>query len=242
MVTAMEDRKFVSQPLYVQLREVLMQRISSGVWQPGAALPNEIDLAREFGLSAGTVRKALDWMEQANLVVRQQGRGTFVRDPSGDDLAGRYESLRASNGAPIQVGVSEISSEEAEANARECVHLQIGPGARVRRIRQLRSIGSVPFMVEETSVPVALFPERLPAEYNLTKSAKESGVLLGKAVERLRIERAQPQIATALGLTPGASVLRLDRIVHVIDGRPAEWRVAYCNLGDNQYVATLGHA
>lgn len=242
MVTTMEDKKFVSQPLYVQLREVLMQRISSGVWQPGAALPNEIDLAREFGLSAGTVRKALDWMEQANLVVRQQGRGTFVRDPSGDDLAGRYENLRAANGAPIDASLSQLSTEQGEASARECVHLQIGPGSHVRRIRQLRSIGNMPFMVEETSVPVELFPEHQPAEYNLAKAAKECGVLLGKAIERIQIDRAQPAIAEVLGLTPGAPVLRLDRLVHVIDGRPAEWRVAYCNLGDNQYVATLGNA
>ena len=76
----MLQKKFTAQPLYVQLREALTRRIATGEWPPGEAIPNEIAIGREFGLSAGTVRKALDWMEQARLVSRQQGRGTFVID------------------------------------------------------------------------------------------------------------------------------------------------------------------
>src|SRR5215212_10884032 len=65
-------------PLYRQVRDVLVKRIADGVWQAGQALPSEPDIAADLGVSSGTVRKALDEMTAENLVVRRQGRGTFV--------------------------------------------------------------------------------------------------------------------------------------------------------------------
>jgi GntR family transcriptional regulator len=72
--------KFMNRPLYLQLRDALAERIAQGEWRPGSAIPNESDLAREFGVSAGTMRKALDLMEAERLLTRRQGRGTFVND------------------------------------------------------------------------------------------------------------------------------------------------------------------
>src|SRR6185437_2452160 len=66
------------QPLYAKVRDAFVQRLVDGSWQPGQALPSEIELAQEIGVSQGTVRKALDALASENLLVRQQGRGTFV--------------------------------------------------------------------------------------------------------------------------------------------------------------------
>ena len=75
--------KFSVEPLYVQVRNLLAQRIASGVWAPGSMLPNEMELARELGVSPGTVRKALDSLESDRLVLRRQGRGrpSSIRPP-----------------------------------------------------------------------------------------------------------------------------------------------------------------
>ena len=70
--------KFSIEPLYVQVRNLLAQRLASGVWPPGSMLPNEMELARELGVSSGTVRKALDSLESDRLVLRRQGRGTII--------------------------------------------------------------------------------------------------------------------------------------------------------------------
>jgi DNA-binding FadR family transcriptional regulator len=79
--------QFISEPLYIQVRAAILERIRSGVWKLGSAVPNEGDLAREFGVSSGTTRKALDRLESEGVLVRKQGRGTFVRpQPSWDDL------------------------------------------------------------------------------------------------------------------------------------------------------------
>src|SRR5215204_1783030 len=65
-------------PLYRQVRDVLVKRIADGVWQAGQVLPSEPEIAADLGVSPGTVRKALDEMTAENLVVRRQGRGTYV--------------------------------------------------------------------------------------------------------------------------------------------------------------------
>ena len=64
-----------------------IERIGKGDWKPGMAIPNEVDLAREFGISSGTMRKALDLLETERVLSRKQGRGTFVNDHSSISLA-----------------------------------------------------------------------------------------------------------------------------------------------------------
>jgi GntR family transcriptional regulator len=70
----MPTSHFSTRPLYLQLRDALAERVAAGEWKPGTAIPNESDLAREFGVSAGTMRKALDLLEDEHLVTRRQGR------------------------------------------------------------------------------------------------------------------------------------------------------------------------
>jgi GntR family transcriptional regulator len=93
--------------LYLQVRDALTERIASGEWVPGFALPNEGDLAREVGVSSGTMRKALELMEGARLIVRRQGRGSFVKDQTSHELEGRFNNLRCPDGEPV---VGEVKS------------------------------------------------------------------------------------------------------------------------------------
>ena len=95
------DQKFSMRPLYMQVRDLVLERITSGTWKPGAMLPAEVDLARELGISSGTVRKALDALEAEHVVSRRQGKGTFVNDSTTQTLAWRYDKLRGKDGQAI---------------------------------------------------------------------------------------------------------------------------------------------
>src|SRR5438105_9139134 len=75
---AVEIEQLEPKPLYAQVRENLIQRLVKGEWGPGELLPSEVKLASQFQVHQGTVRKALDDMESQHLIVRQQGKGTFV--------------------------------------------------------------------------------------------------------------------------------------------------------------------
>ena len=96
------ETRLAARPLYLQVRDVLVQRIVVGHWKPGATLPNETQLAQQLGISIGTVRKALDLMEVERIVTRRQGRGTFVNDYASAEttfpfsMFHNYEGLRIS--------------------------------------------------------------------------------------------------------------------------------------------------
>ena len=232
--------RFSTRPLYLQVRDALAARIATGDWQPGAAIPNEGDLAREFGVSSGTMRKALDLLESERLLTRRQGRGTFVNDQTSDELAERYSNIRAQGGEHISGDFQMLDVSEGVANDAECSRLSVREHERVCRVRRLRLCHGKPFMSEQISMPAALFPglaKRGEFPHRITILAQEFGVLLGKGQERISIDTASPEIADALRLAPGTPVLMLDRLIHTLDGRPAEWRLGQCHCADKYYLA-----
>lgn len=204
------------------------------------ALPNEGDLAREFGVSAGTMRKALGLLEIEHLVTRRQGRGTFVNDPSTEELADRFYRVVGENGERVAARVEANGILSAEATEKERERLRIDAGEMVWRRKRVRYDRTVPFMYEEVSLPASLFPdldESSPSRIVIL--SQQHGLLLGKATERLVIGSATAAAAEALQIEPGSGVVVLDRVVHTIDGLPVEWRVAQCRLA-MQYMAHMG--
>ena len=234
--------RFSTRPLYLQVKDMLIQRIAAGAWRPGAAIPNEIELSRELGISVGTVRKALDEMESERLISRRQGRGTFVIDQTLTEHAVRFSNIRDPNGMRIGGDTASCTIVAATANETEARHLQLRNGEPIFRIHRVRSHNGVPLMVEESIVPQAHFPG-LERESDLSPSivvlAHHYGVLLGKAEERVGVAAAKGEIAKLLNVNDGTPLLTLDCIVHAIDGRPIEWRLASCNLRENHYLAEM---
>jgi len=226
-----------SRPLYRQLCDALAERIAAGEWKPHAAIPNEGDLAREFGVSPGTMRKALDLLESQHLVTRRQGRGTFVNDPTSDEISNRFSNLRAADGEPIAGEVKASRMAQGVANALECARLRVQAHDPVYRISRVIFRREQPFMLEEVAMPAALFPglaEIGPAD-SIAALAQRYGLLVGKAEERLTIDAAAPDVAAVLGIAPAAPIVMLDRIMLTLDGRPIEWRIGRCQLADHYY-------
>jgi GntR family transcriptional regulator len=234
--------RFSNRPLYLQLRDALAERIASGEWKPTAAISNESDLAREFGVSAGTMRKALDLMEAERLLTRRQGRGTFVNDQSSDELATRFSNIRGPDGKRVcgQVKSAEIS--EGPASEMECTRLRLHPEDRVHRIQRVRHHKGQVFLVEDVSLPAALFPglaEKKAVTDRIIVLAQEYGILLGKAEERVSLSGAPPAVAQKLGIATDSPVMVLNRLVLALDGRPIEWRLGWCHLADRYYMAEM---
>jgi GntR family transcriptional regulator len=235
--------RFSTRPLYLQIRDALVERISSGEWKPGATLPNEADLARAFGVSLGTIRKALDFMETERLLTRRQGSGTFVNDQASDELVTRFDNIRAANGEHIDADVKTAAMSEGMANELECARLSLQPSHRAYRIRRVHLHNGRPFLVEETAMPAELFPgltEKTHVPHRIVVLAQQYGILLGKAAERISIGTAEASITTALNLAEGSPVLVMDRVVVALGGRPIEWRVGYCHFtAGGYYLATM---
>jgi GntR family transcriptional regulator len=202
-------------------------------------LPAEVDLARELGISSGTVRKALDALEAEHVVSRRQGKGTFVIDSTMQALAWRYDNLRSKDGRPIAAASSTGEMSSGPASEAEQQRLGVAGGERIVRIRRLHKSGDRPYMYEEVALPERHFPglaESTRVPQRIADLAQEFGLVLGRGVESVAAGAAGAAAAERLSIARGTPVLTLDRVVFAIDGGPVEWRVATCHLSDESYV------
>lgn len=230
-------------PLYLQVCELLTRQIASGVWKPNTTLPNELELARGLGVSSGTVRKALERLEADKLVLRRQGRGTFVVDQTTPEAASRFDRLHHGNGDHISWRATLIEQGSGEATPSEQELLRIQPGEPVSRKRRLLSTASRPFAVEEACMVIGRLPGLRADEVGdwcLTALAQRHGVHLARACEEVRALAASQEVATLLSILPGTTLMRLDRIITAVDGAPIEWRRASCHVRDEYYLAVTG--
>jgi GntR family transcriptional regulator len=239
----MRHERVFARPLYQQVRDALAERIAAGQWKPDAVLPNEGDLAREFSVSPGTMRKALELLEAERLLARHQGRGTFVKNPGSEDQMGRYCNLRDPRGKALRGDIRTVELAEAMADKLEGARLQLGSDDQLYRIRRTRTYEGRTFMVEDVSLPAALFPglaERAVCPLAPLELAHAYGILLGKGEERVSIVAASALASEVLSIPEGSPVLFLDRVVMTRDGRPVEWRRGECVLTSTmRYVAAM---
>ena len=227
--------------LYLQVRDALAQRITTGEWRSGFAIPNEGDLAPEIGVSSGTVRKALQLLDEQKLITRRQGRGSFVNDLTSDELACRFIRLRTTDGKSRIGEVRSQTISEGSPNELECTRLQLRAGDGVYRIRRVRWHNGCNFMVADLTLPSALYP-RLSGNANIPTHvgalAPLNGMLIGKAQERVSICEAPFDVSELLGVAPGTPVLLLDCVMFLPDTqRPAAWRIGYVYLPDGYYLS-----
>jgi GntR family transcriptional regulator len=230
--------QLATRPIYVQLRDALAERIAHGEWKPGSAIPNEGDLAREFGVSTGTMRKALALLEEEHLITRRQGRGTYVNDPAAEELRDRFCNTRTPTGKRIVGRFGSAQIIAAVADDAEARRLRISKDDAVWRIQRIRLDGDSPFMHERVSLPGDLFPNLSDGTGRIAFLAHRYGLLLGKAEERVTIGAAAKDVADALRIAEGSAVMVLDRVVCTIDGRPVEWRVGQCRTATS-YLAQI---
>jgi GntR family transcriptional regulator len=226
--------KFQVRPLYMQVRDALLERIKDGRWKPGANLPSEIDLYRQLGVSLGTLRKALGVLETEQLIVREPGRGTFVRNHQAGRL-GRFNPIRGTDGAPVRGHVKSRKVKLASPTPAERAALRLKPGDQVVRIHRTRVSGERPFAFEQTSLPDRRFPglagkADIPDE--LEELAQDWGVILARAEAKVRVAPVSPAAAAALSLADGTPVLSVERLAFDTDHEPIEALMAYYDLRD----------
>jgi len=231
-------------PLYRQVKEILLQRIARGDWQPGALLPAEPKLGQELGVSPGTVRKALDELAALKLVVRQQGRGTFVAAQTPDSALFHFFRLVDLHGERVTPSSRELGREQGPATPEERQRLELRGRARVTRVRRLRQAGEG-MILEQIVVPSTLFadlydhPGELPNTlYDLYQ--KRHGKTVRRASESLHARAVDdPEEARLLQLEAGAAALEIDRIAYSFDDLPIEWRRSLVDTRKIRYLSDL---
>ena len=233
-------------PLNEQVRQRLIEGISAGEWRAGEAIPTESVLAQAFGVAIGTVRKAVDSLVAEQVLIRRQGKGTFVTAHDGRRLLFHFFHIVARDGAKAYPEVRTLAFRRGRADAAVARALAIPLADKVIRIRNVLSLEGAPTIVDDITLPAALFPglsekiflARGNTIYHLYQSRYGINVL--RTDERLRAVLAGGDVAQLLDLEAGAPVLEIRRVALTFRDRPVELRISRVNTANHDYHNTLG--
>lgn len=217
-------------PLYQQIKGLLTRSLTLGEWKAGEALPSEPELAQRFKVSQGTVRKALDALTADGVLVRRQGKGTFVATHAEAQVQYRFLRLMPDAGPreAMQRRFLDLRRQRAGADVARALDLKSGDG--VLQLRRLLLSGDAPVVLDDLWLPARLFkgltPERLEAYrgpmYGLFEA--EFGVQMIRAEEKIRAVAAGADEAAVLGVAPGSPLLLVERRSFTYADRPVELR------------------
>lgn len=229
------------QPLYREVKARLTRSLAGGEWRPGAAIPSESQLAQRYGVSIGTLRKAIDDLAAEGVLVRQQGRGTFVARHTPERLRFRFFHVVGRDGARATPDVELRGFRAGRATNAEALGLGIARGAPVWRIRNLLTLAGAPVEVDDITIAQARFPgltraglaAREGTIYHLYQTHYATNVI--RIGERLAAVAAPPDIARLLRLRAGRPVLEIRRIAYSFDDQPVELRLSRVHTARHEY-------
>lgn len=233
-------------PLYRVVKRALLRAIESGELAPGAALPSETPLAAAFGVSVGTLRQAVGELVAEHILVRRQGRGTFVATHDTTRFLFQFFHVERSDGLREAPQIELLSFErgrlddEAAATA-----LGLRPGEPVFHFENRLSLQGRPVVHDHITLPAALFKglnerrlrERPSTIYQLYQS--EFAITVVRAEERSRAVAAERAVARVLGIAPGTPVMQVRRTALTFGDKPVEYRVSTLHTAVHEYVHTL---
>lgn len=233
------------QPLYQQIKALITQRLIAGEWAPGVAIPSEMDLAARFGVSQGTVRKAIDELAAENILIRRQGKGTFVATHNEDKVKLRFLRLVAADGSKELLDNQLLTCERSKASANVARMLDIRTGSAVISVNRLLLFSGKPLILDRIVLPAAPFKGVTADKINAFNGSMyrmyetQLGIRMVRAEERLTAVGADAEVASVLGLRLGTPLLSIERVSYTYGDKPMEWRLGLCLTEDHHYLNHL---
>ncbi|MEL6996987.1 MAG: GntR family transcriptional regulator [Pseudomonadota bacterium] len=231
-------------PRYARVRANLIERLSAGEWAPGSALPSEMALAAEFGVSHGTARKAIDSLVTDGVLFRAQGKGTFVSEQTPELANFRFLRIVDGNGHRAIPELLKWSSKVEKADPATAEALHLGVGNKVHRIERTRAIDGTPAILEQIRIPHAIMPGLgepgiMPnALYPWYQSAHAVTVL--RTDDQLSAVAANPETAKALSIAESTPLLRSVRVAYDLKDRAVEYRISHFLTEAHSFSISLG--
>ncbi len=232
-------------PLYEQIKILLTQSLVAGEWKPGEAIPSEMDLAARFRVSQGTVRKAIDELASEHIVVRRQGKGTFVASHNEPEYRYRFLRLTPDSGDKTHPQNLFFGFERGKAQGDAAHALGLKPGSPTVGFKRVMSFGGRPVILDDIVFAAGQFPGLTLAELEEFAGSVYSfyesvfGVRMIRAEERLTAIAADSFAAAHLKVAPQTPLLRVDRVAYTYGDKPVEWRRGLCRTDGFSYYNEL---
>ncbi len=233
------------QPLYEQIKTLITRSLASGEWKPGELIPSEMDLAIRYAVSQGTVRKAIDALASEHIVVRRQGKGTFVATHTAPSQQYRFLRVRDDLGQVVHPTTSFISLEKTKADAAIAATLAVRVGTAVATIKRVLVFADRPIIFDQIQLVNAEFAgltmEALEASRGSIYSYLETayGARMIRAEEKIKAVSADKVAAKYLNVRVGTPLLSVDRVAYTYGDKPVEWRRGLCLTDGFSYFNEL---
>jgi len=232
-------------PLYKRVKALLTEGLVRGDWKANDALPSESRLAEQFDVSIGTVRKAIDELVAEKILIRQQGRGTFVAAHTADRYLYHFFHVVGADGRKLFPTTELLLFAKERPDARVAARLGLARNGRVLHIRNLLRLDGQAAEVDELFISAAMFPDltremfenRPGTIYQLYQ--EHYGVNIIRTSERLRAGAAGAMEAALLGLAEHTPVLNIERVAYTYSDMPIELRYSTVDTQEHVYLSDL---
>ncbi|MFN3986298.1 MAG: GntR family transcriptional regulator [Rhodocyclaceae bacterium] len=232
-------------PLYRQIKGLMLQALEAGEWRPGQVIPSEQELAARFNVSQGTVRKAIDEMAADNLLVRKQGKGTYVASHNDPRALFRFLRLVPLDGEISHPESVPLDCWRAKAGQEASRMLDIKQGDPIIIVRRLLKFAQKPVVVDEIYLPGEVFQgltlEVLQSWNGSLYSLFETrfGLRMIRAQESIRAVAADRGASEALKVPEGKPLLSVERVTYTYGDKPVEWRRGLYLTDEHFYLNEL---
>ena len=201
-------------PIYLQLREIIRNKIDDGEYMPGTAIPSENKLAETFGINRITIRNAVDALVNEGLLRRVQGKGVFVvgkkNELSIEEHAGFVgDAIRSDS----RVSIKELHKSEREAGNKYANLFGLELEDEIYYIRQMHSLNGIETSIEEFFMPKKILPSLdsiNSSVFTFRDILSFYGIKLEKMTQTLRIIKGSAKVRKQLNVPEGVAIFLLE--------------------------------
>ena len=233
------------EPLYVEVKKKITQSLIQGEWGPGEAIPSEIELANIYDVSQGTVRKAIDDLSAESILVRRQGKGTYVATHNEENIQLRFLRLTSRFGLNEKLDNQLISFSKEKATNKLAKILNINPSSTIISVTRILTFNEKPLILDVIKIPAQSF-RGLTAEMIVENNGSmyrmyetDFGVRMLRADEKIIAITANSETASHLKVQENHPLLSVERISYTYKNKPLEWRLGLCVTDNHFYRSEL---
>lgn len=239
----------IGSPLFRQVKRRLLQLIEANHYAPGDCLPSESELSSTLKVSIGTLRKAVDELVHENVLLRRQGKGTFVTQHNHDRFLFQFFHLerrgRDAYQEPEYPQVHCVGFERTKATEVEAEALQLRSGDPVFQIANRLTLSGIPTVYDQLCISALMFKgltekkfiERPGTIYQFYQQAY--GITVLRAQERARAVSANRDVSRILNVPTGLPMMEVHRVALTFGEKPVEYRISTVNTQHFDYVSKL---
>ena len=232
-------------PLYEEVKKKITQSLIQGEWVPGEAIPSEIELANIYDVSQGTVRKAIDDLSAESILVRRQGKGTYVATHNEENIQLRFLRLTSNFGLKEKLDNQLISFSKEKATNKLAKILNINPASTIISLTRILTFNEKPLILDVIKIPAQSF-RGLTAEMVVEKKGSmyrmyetDFGVRMLRADEKIKAISANSKSSSLLNIKENSPLLSVERLSYTYDNKPLEWRLGLCITDNHFYRSEL---